>query len=194
MTDTMTLTGVVATVPRHITTNAGLDITSFRLASSQRRFDRDRQKWVETDTNWYTVTGFRQLAQNMAASIEQGQRIVVSGRVRIRPWENAERSGTTIEIEADALGHDLGWGTAVWARVAPAGAGVGSSSGSGSGLGSGSGGDGASDTWAHDTLAAGLEPAGGLRDPQQGQGVPDAREPALASAAPGGSADADLPF
>jgi len=178
MTDTMTLTGVVATAPRHITTNAGLDITSFRLASSQRRFDRDRQKWVETDTNWYTVTGFRQLAQNMAASIEVGQRVVVSGRVRIRLWENAERSGTTIEIEADALGHDLGWGTAVWARVGPTAPGE----------------SGAGDTWAHDALAAGLAPAGGLRDPQQGQGVPDAREPVLASAAAEAPADAGLPF
>ncbi|NQX36619.1 single-stranded DNA-binding protein [Herbiconiux sp. VKM Ac-2851] len=188
MSDTMTLTGVVATAPRHITTNAGLDITSFRLASSQRRFDRERQKWVETDTNWYTVTGFRQLAQNMAASIEQGQRVVVSGRVRIRPWENAERSGTTIEIEADALGHDLGWGTAVWARVSPAG------SASGPGAGSGSVGGGAGDTWVHDALAAGLEPAGGLRDPQHGQGVPDAREPAMASTAAEEPVDAGLPF
>ncbi|MCS5714421.1 single-stranded DNA-binding protein [Herbiconiux sp. CPCC 205716] len=190
MTDTMTLTGVVATLPRHITTNTGLDITSFRLASSQRRFDREQQKWVETDTNWYTVTGFRQLAQNMAASIEQGQRVVVSGRVRIRPWENAERSGTTIEIEADALGHDLGWGTAVWARTQSSGSG----GGAGAGHGSASGDGGSGEKWAHDELAAGLAPAGGLRDPQQGQGVPDARGDVSDATAPEAPLEAGLPF
>jgi single-strand DNA-binding protein len=40
MTDNITLTGLVATTPRHLTTSEGLAITSFRLASSQRRFDR----------------------------------------------------------------------------------------------------------------------------------------------------------
>lgn len=69
MPDTISLTGVVATVPRHITTTEGLDITSFRLASSQRRFDRTQNLWIDMGTNWYTVTAFRQLASNLATSI-----------------------------------------------------------------------------------------------------------------------------
>jgi single-strand DNA-binding protein len=126
MPDLITLTGVVATSPKHITTNNGLDITSFRLASSQRRFDREQKRWIEVDTNWYTVTGFRQLAQNLATSIRVGQRVVVSGRLRIRAWENAEKSGTTIELEADAVGHDLSWGTSTWVTsLATSGAGGG---------------------------------------------------------------------
>ena len=40
MTDTITLTGLVATTPRHLVTSEGLPITSFRLASTQRRYDR----------------------------------------------------------------------------------------------------------------------------------------------------------
>lgn len=113
MTDTISLTGVVATIPRHITTDAGLTITSFRLASSQRRFDKTRQSWVDGGTNWYTVTAFRQLASNLAVSVHKGDHIVAAGRLRIREWENAERNGTTIEIEADAVGHDLSWGVRV---------------------------------------------------------------------------------
>jgi single-strand DNA-binding protein len=116
MPDLITLTGVVATPPRHITTNAGLDITSFRLASSQRRFDREQKRWVEAETNWYTVTAFRQLAANAAVSVERGQHVVVTGRLRVRAWENAEKSGTTVELEADAVGHDLSWGTSVHTR------------------------------------------------------------------------------
>ena len=116
MSDHLTITGLVATPPRHIVTSEGLPITSFRLASTQRRFDRSQDKWIDGETNWYTITAFRQLAIHAAGSIEKGQRVVLSGRLRIRDWENGERTGTTIDIEADALGHDLAWGTSAFTR------------------------------------------------------------------------------
>ncbi|MEA9986211.1 MULTISPECIES: single-stranded DNA-binding protein [Subtercola] len=116
MTDSIALTGVVATAPRHITTSEGLDITSFRLASSQRRFDKNRQTWVDMGTNWYTVTAFRQLASNLAVSVQKGDRVVTAGRIRIREWENGEKSGTTIEIEAETVGHDLAWGNSLFTK------------------------------------------------------------------------------
>ena len=117
MTETVTVTGLVATTPRHLVTQEGLPITSFRLASSHRRFDKDQGRWVEVDTNWFTVTAFRQLAVNAAQSVTKGERIVVHGRLRVRDWDDGERSGTSIEIEADALGHDLAWGTATFNRT-----------------------------------------------------------------------------
>jgi single-strand DNA-binding protein len=52
MTDTLTLIGLVATIPRHLVTSEGLAITSFRLASTQRRFDRTKNQWVDGETNW----------------------------------------------------------------------------------------------------------------------------------------------
>ena len=116
MPDAITLTGLVATAPRHLVTSEGLPITSFRLASTQRRFDRSQEKWIDGETNWYTITSFRQLALNSNASLDKGQRVLVSGRLKIRDWENGERTGTTIEIEADAIGHDLSWGTASFTR------------------------------------------------------------------------------
>jgi len=116
MTDIITVTGLVATSPRHITTSEGLAITSFRLASNQRRFDRGQNAWVDGDTNWYTITAFRQLGVHAASSIEKGQRVIVTGRVRVRDWESGEKSGTTIEIDAEAIGHDLTWGRATFTR------------------------------------------------------------------------------
>ncbi|MDO8338955.1 MAG: single-stranded DNA-binding protein [Microcella sp.] len=116
MTDTITLTGLVATTPRHIVTSEGLSITSFRLASNQRRYDRAKAAWVDGDTNWYTVTSFRQLGTHVASSVHKGERVIVSGRVRIRDWESGEKNGTTIEIDAEAVGHDLTWGRASFTR------------------------------------------------------------------------------
>ena len=116
MSDTITLTGFVATIPRALTTGEGLAITSFRLASSQRKFDRSQDRWVDGETNWYTITTFRQLATNCAVSVHKGDRIVVTGRLRIRDWQAGEKSGTNIEVDAEALGPDLSWGTAAFSR------------------------------------------------------------------------------
>lgn len=118
MTDTLTLIGLVATTPKHVVTGNGLSITTFRLASSQRRYDRAKQAWVDGDTNWYTVTAFRQLAINVISSVHKGQRIVVTGRLRVRDWATDDKKGTSIEVDAEALGHDLSWGTAVFTRSA----------------------------------------------------------------------------
>jgi len=117
MPDTLTLTGLVATTPRHLVTNEGLPITTFRLASTQRRYDRGQQKWIDGDTNWFTITAFRQLAVNVVGSIAKGQRVVVTGRLRVRDWASGDRTGTNVEVDADALGHDLSWGTAVFSRT-----------------------------------------------------------------------------
>lgn len=116
MTDTIALTGLVATDPKHVLTSEGLAITSFRLASTQRRFDKHEQKWVDADTNWYSVTAFRQLALNASTSVHKGERVIVSGRLKIRSWDTGEKSGTSVEIEADSIGHDLTWGASVFSR------------------------------------------------------------------------------
>jgi len=117
MSESFTVSGLVATTPRHLVTQEGLPITSFRLASSKRRFDRAKKIWVEGETNWFTINSFRQLAINSASSISKGDRIVVSGRLKVRDWDNGERSGTSVEIEADCLGHDLVWGTSEFSRT-----------------------------------------------------------------------------
>jgi single-strand DNA-binding protein len=116
MTDTITLKGLVATTPRHIVTSDGLSITSFRLASTTRRFDRGENRWIDGETNWYTITAFRQLALNAASSVSKGQRIILTGVLRIREWESDERTGTNVEVESESIGHDLAWGTAVFNR------------------------------------------------------------------------------
>jgi single-strand DNA-binding protein len=117
MSDTITLTGVVGTIPRNLVTSGNLAVTSFRLASGQRRFDRSQQKWVDGETNWYTVTAFRQLAVNASKSIVKGEHVVVTGRLRVRDWTAGDRAGTTVDIEAEAIGHDLTWGTSSFTRV-----------------------------------------------------------------------------
>ena len=117
MSELITVAGLVATTPRHLVTQDGLPITSFRLAASHRRFDRNTSKWVDGETNWFTVTAFRQLAINAAGSVSKGDRVLIAGKLRVRDWDNGERAGTSVEIELDSMGHDLTWGSSVFTRT-----------------------------------------------------------------------------
>ena len=42
---------------------------------------------------------------------------MVMGRLRVRDWDNGERAGTSVEIEAETLGHDLVWGSSTFVRT-----------------------------------------------------------------------------
>lgn len=117
MTDHISITGLIATEPRNIVTSEGLAICSFRLASPQRHFSRAGNTWIDGETNWYTVSAFRQLAEHSASSLRKGERVVVRGRLKLRQWEREDKSGLSAEIEADSLGHDLRWGSAQFTRA-----------------------------------------------------------------------------
>lgn len=117
MSDHITIVGNIAGDPRHTHTPSGIPITTFRVASAPRRFDRTTEKWVDGETSWFSVSTFRALALNAAASLHRGERVIVSGRLRIRNWDTGERSGTTAEIDAEAIGHDLLWGTSRFERT-----------------------------------------------------------------------------
>lgn len=117
MQDIVTIVGNVATDPTQGRTAGGVPVTNFRLASSHRRFDDATQTWVEVATNWYSVAAFRGLAENVKSSLRAGDSVIVVGRLKIRAWENNGRQGTSIDIDADAIGHDLKWGTANYRRT-----------------------------------------------------------------------------
>lgn len=116
MTDTIMLRGFVATDIKSSTTPGGVPTASFRLGAPARRFDKTANDWVETNISWFTVQGYRQLAGNMGCSIKKGQRVIVVGKLKIRSWEKDGRIYHDVEIDADAVGHDLRWGTANFLR------------------------------------------------------------------------------
>ncbi|CAN7393317.1 single-stranded DNA-binding protein [Arthrobacter sp. LjRoot78] len=118
MTDNMTVRGFVATEIKTSTTPGGVPTASFRLGSTDRRYDQASGTWVDGNTNWFTVQGYRQLAGNMACSIKKGQRVIIVGRLKMRSWEKEGRIYHSAEIDAESVGHDLMWGSANFIRNA----------------------------------------------------------------------------
>jgi single-strand DNA-binding protein len=117
MTDSISITGFVATEPKISITTNNLKITSFRMASVGRKFNRETSRWEDSPPNWYSVHAFRQLGDHVAQSIVKGDRVLVRGRLKIRDWDNGERSGTTADIEAESIGHDLMFGISSFERT-----------------------------------------------------------------------------
>jgi len=105
----LTVKGNVATAPRRVVTDAGTVIVEFRLAATERFFNRQSQAWEDGNTSWYTVTAFRRLAENIFRSFTVGDPVIVSGKLSIKQWisKDETKRGTTPEITADTAGHDL---------------------------------------------------------------------------------------
>ncbi|GAA2758607.1 single-stranded DNA-binding protein [Actinopolymorpha rutila] len=118
MNETMiTIAGNVATELRFVRSDRGTSLVSFRLASTPRRYDRNQGGWVDGQTTYVTVVCWRTLAENVAGSLHKGDPVVVFGRLRVENWERDGKTGTTVEIEAQALGHDLSRGTSAFRRT-----------------------------------------------------------------------------
>lgn len=118
MRDSITVRGFVATDVKSSTTPGGVATANFRLGSTERRFDRETNAWIDGNTNWFKVQGYRQLAGNIGCSIKKGQKVIVVGRLKLRSWEHEGRIYHSAEIDAESVGHDLMWGSANFIRTA----------------------------------------------------------------------------
>jgi single-strand DNA-binding protein len=99
------------------TTTTGVSVASFRIASNPRRFDKATNSWIEQETNFLTITAWSQLAENVALSVHKGQSLVVSGKLKVRQWQDGEKNGTSVEIDAVSIGHDLNRGTSEFTKI-----------------------------------------------------------------------------
>jgi single-strand DNA-binding protein len=113
----MTVNGWVATDPSQHVGPTGARLTSFRLASTSRFFDRDKGEWTDGRTEWFTVKVFRGAAITVANSIKKGQPVTVHGRFRTNEWEGEGGTRTDLVIDATSVGHDLTRGTAEFTRA-----------------------------------------------------------------------------
>ena len=102
------------------TSNTGAVVTTFKIASTARRMDRQTGKWIDGNSLRVRVTCWRSLAHNVAQSVKVGDPLVVHGRLFTRDWTDAEgNKRLAYELEAMAVGHDLSRGRAFFERVRP---------------------------------------------------------------------------
>lgn len=119
MNDTqITLTGWIGGDVTLRDVAGGRAVASFRLACTPTRY-RDGE-WVKGTTSWHTVKVWNRLARHVAASLHNGDPVVVHGRLVADVWERDGKPQTSFEVVASSVGHDLTHGTASFSRTEPA--------------------------------------------------------------------------
>lgn len=109
----VTVTGNVAgdVITKRVGANQEHLLVTFRVASSERRYDRATDSWVDGDRFTASVNCWRRLADG-ARLLVKGDPVVVTGRLSVREYEVEGVRRYMTEINATAVGPDLGRCTA----------------------------------------------------------------------------------
>lgn len=106
----ITLAGNLTRDPELRFIAAGRAQTSFGIAVGRRY--QVNGEWKE-QTSFFNVVTWGGLAENVAASLTKGMRVVISGRLEQREYTpDGGEKRTIIEVVADEVGPSLKWATA----------------------------------------------------------------------------------
>jgi single-strand DNA-binding protein len=104
-------------------TTGGAAVCSFGIAYTPRRRNANGD-WEDGETSFFNCSAWRDLGENIAASISKGNRVVVTGSVRARDWEDRDgNKRTSIEIDVDDCAPSLRWAQAQIERTSRSGGG-----------------------------------------------------------------------
>ena len=112
----VTVVGRVATDIAHSRLNDGTALAKFRIASTERRYDRATGGWVDGAELFVDVKCWRKLADNASASLVKGDPVVVTGRLLTRNYEHEGQRRTAVTVEAQNVAADLARCTVVLKR------------------------------------------------------------------------------
>lgn len=116
MSTPITIIGALGADPTLRFTPSGKAVASFQVAVNKRRKDQSGA-WVDDGADWHSVQAWGTLAENVAESLTKGIRVIVTGRLESREWEDREGNRrTSWEITAQGVGVDLSFATATVTR------------------------------------------------------------------------------
>ncbi|MCK6508039.1 single-stranded DNA-binding protein, partial [Myxococcota bacterium] len=102
------LVGNLGQDPELRTTGGGTPVATLRIATTERRRDKDNN-WSD-HTEWHTVVVFGRTAENVSKFCKKGRQLYVEGRIQTRKWQDKEgKDRYSTEIVADVV-HFLGGG------------------------------------------------------------------------------------
>lgn len=91
----------------------GKPVASVTVAVSDRKFDKQANQWVDGDVWFARCSMFGDLAEHAAGSITKGTRVIGTGRIVQRQWEDKEgQKRSSVEVVLDEIGPSLRYATA----------------------------------------------------------------------------------
>jgi|ERR1700730_6052405 single-strand DNA-binding protein len=132
--NSITISGNITREPEMRYTPSGVSKVTFGVAVNRSWRNQQTQEWEE-QTSFFNVVAWRQLAENVSASLTKGSRVVVSGRLEQRSWETESgEKRSIVEVVADDVAPSLRFATAEVHKVersGPGGGGPGDGGGGG---------------------------------------------------------------
>lgn len=150
----ITIIGNLVADPEVRFLNSGDAVANFTVAQTPRVKDGDQ--WADGTTTFFRCTAWRKLGENVAESLNKGDRVIVQGGMATDNYttkDGDERSSLTLRV--DNIGPSLEWATATVTKSGGGGGGGGGGQGGssrggggrGGGRGQRSGGQSGGDPW-----------------------------------------------
>lgn len=109
----ITVVGNITADPELRFTPNGAAVANFTVASTPRTFDRQAQEFKDGETMFLRCNAWREMAENVAESLQRGSRVIVQGRLKSRTFETKEGERRTVfELDVDEVGPSLRYASA----------------------------------------------------------------------------------
>lgn len=109
---TITIVGNLTADPELRTLQSGVNVVTFSIASTPRVFDKNQNQWVDAPALFMRCQAWRDLATHIATSLAKGMRVVATGRLSQRTYEDQTGTKhTVVEMTVDEIGASLRYAT-----------------------------------------------------------------------------------
>ncbi|MGZ9830228.1 single-stranded DNA-binding protein [Tsukamurella ocularis] len=119
---TITIIGNLTADPELRFTPSGAAVSNFTVASTPRTYDKDSREWKDGDALFMRCSLWREAAENVAESLTKGCRVIVSGRLKQRSYDDRDGNRrTVVELDVEEIGPSLRYALAKPVRAARGG-------------------------------------------------------------------------
>ncbi|MHA3724342.1 single-stranded DNA-binding protein [Leucobacter sp. HY1910] len=113
----ITVVGNLVADPEPRVSQSGKSWVTFRIASTPRVRDRQSGDWSDGEPLWLGCRAFGEYADNIAATLTKGMRVIVQGRLTQRSYtDNQGQQRTSLDLDVEEVGPSLRFATAQVAR------------------------------------------------------------------------------
>jgi single-strand DNA-binding protein len=105
---TLTVVGNLTAAPELKCTASGASVANFTVASTPRNYNKETGQFEDGEVLFMRCSVWRETAENIAESLDRGDRVIVTGRLKQRSYETKEgEKRTVVELEVDEIGPSL---------------------------------------------------------------------------------------
>lgn len=113
----ITVVGNLTSDPELRKAQNGKSVVNFTIASTPRTFDKASNEWKDGEALFLRASAWEDMADNIAASLGKGSRVIAQGRLKQRSYETKEgEKRTSYELDVDDIGPSLKYAQASVSR------------------------------------------------------------------------------